>query len=141
MVRRRTGRGGPATGTFQPFPRAMSGGGLSGRTLWIQWGAGVRVRRLVGGMEERRLHAAARPPLRWRPQVLFLLAFRASRRLLQSPVSNIKDNLSGSVVDIELLLLDLAADAGDERRCLRDEVRSGACLLDGLFGLDVLRYA
>ena len=49
----------------------------------------------------------------------------------QSPVSNIKENLSRSVGDLESLLLDLGDDAGDRRRCLRIERRSDASRLEG----------
>ena len=49
----------------------------------------------------------------------------------QSPVSNITENLSIFVGDLESLLLDRADDDGDRRSCLRIERRSGASRLEG----------
>ena len=51
----------------------------------------------------------------------------------QSPVSNVKENLSHSGADLvlESLLVDLADDAGDEKSCLQDERRSAASRLEG----------
>ena len=49
----------------------------------------------------------------------------------QSPVSNVKENLSHGGADLESLLVDLADDAGDEKSCLQDERRSAASRLEG----------
>ena len=46
-------------------------------------------------------------------------------------MSNITENLSRGVGDLESVLLDLADDAGDGRSCLRSERRSGASRREG----------
>ena len=51
-------------------------------------------------------------------------------------MSNIKENLSHGAGDLGPLLIDLADNAGDGKRCLRDERWSSACLLEVLFGLN-----
>ena len=44
---------------------------------------------------------------------------------MQSAESNVMENLSNFVVELESLLIDLADDAGDRRSCFRDE--RGSC--------------
>ena len=53
------------------------------------------------------------------------------RRTQQSPTTNVMENLSGGVGDLEAVLFDLADDTGDERACLRDESRSAASRWEG----------
>ena len=110
----------------------MSGGTLPGQILWIRWGAALSARRRGGGTATAGLHAAARPPLRWLAQVQNAYkTIASSRRSLQSAESNIMENLSNVVGELELLLLHRADDDGDRRSCLRSERWSSASRREG----------
>ena len=82
-------------------------------------------------MEKGLLHVREASQLHGHARPVRVRLRRLSRPILQSPVSNVMENLSCSIVDLESLPLDLADDAGDRRSCLRFESRSGASRREG----------
>ena len=104
---------------------------LAPRLRGSQWGAALRVGRLVGRMEERRLHAADRSKLCWLQSWLTSTRSWASGLSWSTSVSNIIKNLSNLAGELDSLQVDGADDAGDEQSCLCCETRSAASRLEG----------
>ena len=91
-----------------------------------QPGTGRRNQRCGWNMETHHLHVQDATLVAPTSPLLRTSLPGLMRRTLQSPATNVMENLSGGVVDLESLLLELADDADDRRSCLHDERQSGA---------------